>query len=65
MSKSKPSLLDIFKSVASSAFGVQSAANRERDFQQQSVVPYIVVGVIFVLIFIAVLIFVVSIVLPG
>jgi diacylglycerol kinase len=65
MSKSKPSLLDIVKSVAASAFGVQSAANRERDFEQQSVVPYIVVGVIFVIIFIAVLLVVVSSVLPG
>ncbi len=60
----KPSILDVVKSVAASAIGVQSAANRERDFQQQSVVPYIVVGVVFVLLFILTLVLVVSLVLP-
>lgn len=62
--QNKPSILDVVKSVAASAFGVQSAANREKDFQQQSVVPYIVVGVVFVLLFILTLVFVVSLVLP-
>ena len=61
----KPSLLDIVKSVAASAFGVQSAKNRERDFQQQSIVPYIVVGVVFVLLFIAGLIVLVSQIVPD
>jgi diacylglycerol kinase len=61
----KPSLLDIVKSVAASAFGVQSAKNRERDFQQQSIVPYIVVGVVFVLLFIAGLIVLVSQIVPA
>ena len=60
----KPSLLDVVKSVAASALGVQSAANRERDFQQQSVVPYIVVGVFFVILFIMTLLLIVSLVLP-
>jgi hypothetical protein len=62
---SKPSLLDVVKSVAASAFGVQSAANREKDFQQQSVVPYIVVGVVFVIMLIVSLMLVVSLVLPD
>ena len=62
--RDKPSLLDIVKSVAASAFGVQSAANRERDFQQQSVVPYIIVGVIFVALFVLTLVFIVSQILP-
>jgi diacylglycerol kinase len=61
----KPSMLDIVKSVAASAFGVQSAKNRERDFQQQSIVPYIVVGVVFVLLFIAGLIVLVSQIVPS
>ncbi|MEP7703999.1 DUF2970 domain-containing protein [Paraglaciecola sp. 25GB23A] len=61
----KPSILDIVKSVAASAFGVQSAKNRERDFQQQSIVPYIVVGVVFVLLFIAGLIVLVSQIVPS
>lgn len=60
----KTSLFDIVKSVAASAFGVQSAKNRERDFQQQSIIPYIVVGVIFVLLFIIGLIFLVSYIVP-
>jgi diacylglycerol kinase len=61
----KPSIFDIVKSVAASAFGVQSAKNRERDFQQQSIVPYIVVGVVFVLLFIAGLIVLVSQIVPS
>lgn len=61
----KSSLLDIVKSVAASAFGVQSGKNRERDFQQQSIMPYIVVGVIFVLLFIVGLIALVSYIVPS
>ena len=61
----KRSLLDIIKSVAASAIGVQSSANRERDFEQNSVVPYVVVGVVFVVIFVLTLAFVVSLVLPS
>jgi diacylglycerol kinase len=55
-------LFDVFKSVAASVFGVQSAKNRERDFQQQSIVPYIVVGVIFVMLLIFGLVALVSII---
>jgi hypothetical protein len=58
----KPSLFDVFKSVAASVFGVQSGKNRERDFQQRSIVPYIVVGVIFVLLLILGLVGLVSII---
>ncbi|WP_438864377.1 DUF2970 domain-containing protein [Neptunicella sp.] len=43
----------VIKSVAASAVGVQSEANRRYDFEQKSIVPYIVVGVIFVMLFIA------------
>ncbi|UAA40872.1 DUF2970 domain-containing protein [Paraneptunicella aestuarii] len=41
-------------------FGVQSEKNREMDFQKKSVVPFVVVGIIFVLIFIATIMFVVN-----
>ncbi|WP_340678331.1 DUF2970 domain-containing protein [Paraglaciecola sp.] len=58
----KTNLLDVFKSVAASVFGVQSAKNRERDFQQHSIVPYIVVGVIFVMLLILGLVGLVSII---
>jgi uncharacterized BrkB/YihY/UPF0761 family membrane protein len=61
----KPSLIDIILSVVASAFGVQSAKNRERDFQQHSVVPYIVVGVVFVLLFILLLVSIVHYVVPS
>jgi uncharacterized membrane protein YidH (DUF202 family) len=60
----KPSLIDIILSVAASAFGVQSAKNRERDFQQTSVIPYIVVGVVFVLLFIVLLVSIVRYIVP-
>ena len=61
----KRSILDVIKSVAASAIGVQSSANRERDFQQDSVVPYVLVGVLFVVLFVLTLAFVVSLVLPS
>jgi len=61
----KPSIIDIILSVAASAFGVQSAKNRERDFQQNSVVPYVVVGVVFVLLFILLLVSIVRYVVPS
>ena len=61
----KQSLLDVVKSVAASAIGVQSDANRERDFAQKSIVPYVVVGVVFVVIFVLTLALVVSLVLPS
>ncbi|MFT5674991.1 MAG: hypothetical protein ACI808_000920 [Paraglaciecola sp.] len=60
----KQSLLDVIKSVAASAIGVQSSANRERDFEQNSVIPYVLVGVVFVVLFVLTLVFVVSLVIP-
>ena len=61
----KQSLLDVIKSVAASAIGVQSNANRERDFAQTSIIPYVIVGVVFVVIFVLTLALVVSLVLPS
>ncbi|WP_368501264.1 MULTISPECIES: DUF2970 domain-containing protein [Alteromonadaceae] len=52
----KPSLWQIIKSVAASAIGVQSQANYEQDAKANSFVPYLIVGVIFVLCFIATLV---------
>jgi hypothetical protein len=62
---SKPSLFDIVKSVAAAAFGVQSSKNRERDFHQRSIVPYVVVGVIFVALFVIGLLTLVSQIVPS
>ncbi|WP_040523320.1 DUF2970 domain-containing protein [Aliiglaciecola lipolytica] len=50
MSESKSnSLWGVFKSVAASMFGVQSHQNYEHDFQQKSFVPYLLVGIVFVI----------------
>ena len=39
-------LIDVFKSVFSAFFGVQSSKNRERDFQHGKPWHYIVVGLL-------------------
>lgn len=38
----------VFKSVAASMFGVQSEHNRQIDFQKKSILPFILIGVLFV-----------------
>lgn len=48
----KPTLLQIIGSVLAAAFGVQSTANRERDFTGGSAKVYIIVGIIFTVVFI-------------
>ena len=60
---SKPSILDIVKSVISAFIGVQSDTNRQKDFTQGSLKTYIVAGIIFTIVFIAILVWVVSVVL--
>jgi hypothetical protein len=57
---SKPTIIEIIKSVLSAAVGVQSDANRKKDFEQGSLSTYVVVGIIFTLLFVAFLIFLVS-----
>lgn len=52
----KPSFVHVVLSVLASAFGVQSQANYKRDFSQTTVLPFIVVGVILVLILILTLV---------
>ncbi len=41
----KASVLDLAFSGVAAAFGVQSNKNRVRDFQQKSIVPFILTGV--------------------
>lgn len=65
MSDKSPSMADTFKSVAAAFFGVQSDKNREKDFTQGKLINFIVVGIISVVIFIAILIFIVSLVMPA
>jgi hypothetical protein len=59
----KPSFFQVVVSVVSAAFGVQSSANRERDFAGGSATPYIIAGVLFTVIFILALVGVVRLVL--
>ena len=50
-------------SVVAAAFGVQSKTNHSRDFQQRSIWPFIVGGVVFTVLFVVTLIVIVKIVL--
>jgi hypothetical protein len=60
---SKPSILQIAKSVISAAIGVQNTKNREQDFQHGSLSSYVIGGIIFTISFIAVIVLIVSMVL--
>ncbi len=44
--KKGPNFLQVIGSVLAAAFGVQSAKNRERDFQHGNAVSFISVGVV-------------------
>ena len=60
---SKPSLLQVAKSVIAAAAGVQSQKNREQDFQHGSLSSYVIGGVLFTITFIIVIVLIVSMVL--
>ena len=53
----------IVLSTLAAAFGVQSQKNLEQDEQSHSIVPFVVAGVVFTVIFIAVLVTIVKLVL--
>lgn len=59
----KPGLKQIIKAVAGAFIGVQSEQQRQQDFNAQSPLPYIIVGVVMTIAFVAALVTVVSIVL--
>ena len=61
----KPGFVDIVKSTLAAALGVQSNKNRERDFKHGSIKTFAIAGVIFTVIFIAVVITVVKLVLKS
>jgi len=44
--------LNVAKSTIAAACGVQTNANRERDFQQGKPITFIIAGLVFVLVFI-------------
>lgn len=54
----KPSFRQVVGSVLAAMFGVQKRSNLERDNQQRSATPYIIVALGFGLIFILILMFV-------
>ncbi|HCT99679.1 MAG TPA: hypothetical protein DF614_06370 [Methylococcaceae bacterium] len=60
---SKPTVIDVAKSIFAAAIGVQSNKNRERDFQHGSFSSYVIGGVIFTIAFIFVIVLIVSLVL--
>jgi hypothetical protein len=51
----KPSLLQVVKSVLAAAIGVQSKKNYQSDFASSTIVPYVLAGIIFVVLFILIL----------
>mgnify|MGYP006141385567 FL=1 len=60
MSAQKPNLLQVIKAVLGAMVGVQSERQRQQDFTASSPLPYIVVGIIFTLLFVAALLLLVS-----
>ncbi|MEI7796168.1 MAG: DUF2970 domain-containing protein [Methylococcaceae bacterium] len=60
---SKPSVLQVAKSVFAAATGIQSNKNREQDFEHGSLSSYVIGGILFTLAFIGVIVLVVSMVL--
>lgn len=48
------------KTSLAAAVGVQSNKNRELDFSQSSIIPYVITGVAFTALFVLALIFIVS-----
>lgn len=57
-------LKQTIKSVAAAFLGVQSDKNREHDFKQGKFSHFVVVGLVAMVLFIAALIFIVSLVMP-
>lgn len=56
----KPSFFQLVGSILSGAVGVQSSKNRERDFQGNSIMPYVVGGIIFTALFIGTIVTVIN-----
>lgn len=57
---SKPTLKQVIQSVFAAAIGVQSKANRERDFESGSLSSYLFVGAIATVLFILTLVTIIS-----
>jgi len=57
---SKPTITQVIKSVLAAFIGVQSEANRKKDFENGSLSTYVIAGIIFTVLFIAAIISLVS-----
>ncbi|MSP27842.1 MAG: DUF2970 domain-containing protein [Methylococcales bacterium] len=57
---SKLNIIQLVKSVLSAAIGVQSDKNRRKEFEQDSLLAYVIAGVIFTVLFVGGLILLVS-----
>ena len=57
---SKPTFIQIVKSVLAAFVGVQSDNNRQQDFAQGKLSTYVIAGIIFTLVFVGGLILLVS-----
>lgn len=62
--KQKHSTSDLLKSTLSAAIGVQSNANREKDFKHGNIKTFVFAGIIFTVVFIVAVLTVVNLVLP-
>ncbi len=60
-----PSSKNTFKSVASAFLGVQSHINREKDFSEGKLSHFIIVAIISIIVFIALLVAIVTLVIPS
>lgn len=59
------SLLSIVASTLAAAIGVQNSKNRKRDFKSGKMLPFIIAGVVFTLIFIGTVLTIVNVVLSN
>jgi len=60
----KHSAGDLLKSTLSAAIGVQTNANREKDFKHGNIKTFVIAGIIFTVLFIGTVVTVVNLVLP-
>jgi len=60
MPEHKPNLIQVIKAVLGAMVGVQSERQRQRDFSATSPLPFIIAGIIFTLLFVALLLAVVT-----
>jgi hypothetical protein len=60
---SKPTIIQVIKSVLAAAIGVQSDESSQRDFKPEHLSMYIIGGLVFTVLFISVLVYVVSMIL--